>query len=64
MAQREPSAAKSDLASAMYPSLSREVKAQQAAQARAREEQKTRSARTAANLQAAIDSLQQEKRGR
>jgi hypothetical protein len=45
----------------MFPSLSREVKAQQAAQARAREEQKIRSARTAANLQAVIDALRKEK---
>ena len=51
----------SDLASVMYPALSREVKAQQAAQARAREEQKTRSARTAANQQAAIDALHRER---
>ena len=58
MAQRDQ---KPDLASAMFPSLSREVKAQQAAQARAREEQKIRSARTAANLQAVIDALRKEK---
>jgi hypothetical protein len=50
-----------DLASALYPHLSREVKAQQAAQVRARAEQKTRSARTAANLQAAIDALHRER---
>jgi hypothetical protein len=61
---KPPSAAKPDLASAMYPALSREVKAQQAAQARAREEQKVRSARTAVNLQAAIDALRRERGSR
>jgi len=52
-----------DLASAMYPALSREAKAREAQQVRAQAEQKARSKRTADNLQEVLDSLRKE-RGR
>jgi len=45
------SAAKPDLASAMFPALSREAKAKAAQQAKAREEQKVRNKRLTANFQ-------------
>jgi hypothetical protein len=50
-----------DLASALWPHLSRAAKAQEAAQARAQAEQKARIKRTAGNLQEVLDSLQREK---
>jgi hypothetical protein len=55
------SAAKPDLASAMFPALSREAKAKAAQQAKAREEQKVRNKRLADNLQATIDAVRREK---
>jgi len=56
-----PSATKPDLASAMYPSLSRDAKAKEAAQAQQDAEMKERSRRTAENLQAVLDSLRRER---
>jgi hypothetical protein len=49
-----------DLASALYPHLSREAKAQRARQAQAQAEQKMRSQKTAQHLQEAIDDLRRE----
>jgi hypothetical protein len=59
MAQRDQK--QPDLASAMWPGLSREVRQREAEQAKAREEQKARIKRTAANLQAAIDAVRRER---
>jgi hypothetical protein len=61
MAQRDQ---RSDLASVMYPALSREAKARAAEQARQDVELKARLKRTAENLQATIDAVRAEKRGR
>jgi hypothetical protein len=60
MAQRDT---KPDLASAMYPSLSRDAKAQEAKNERWQAEQKARNKRLADNLQATIDAVRRE-RGR
>jgi hypothetical protein len=54
MARRDQ---KPDLASAMYPALSRETKAREAWQVRAEAERKARLKRTADNLQATIDAV-------
>jgi hypothetical protein len=59
MAQRDQK--QPDLASAMYPALSREAKAREAWQARAQAEQKERNKRLAENLQATIDAVRREK---
>jgi Skp family chaperone for outer membrane proteins len=59
MAERQRQ--QSDLASVMWPALSREAKAQEARQARVQAEQKARNKRTAENLQQVIDSLQRER---
>jgi len=61
MADREPSAVKPDLASAMYPNLSREARQRQASEAKAQAAQQTRLERTAANLQAVIDAWHRER---
>jgi hypothetical protein len=58
MAQREQ---KPDLASAMYPSLSRETRQREAAEAKWWEEHKARNQRTAQRLQEAIDDLRRER---
>ena len=50
-----------DLASAMYPSLSREARQQAAEKQRAQAELKARLKRTASNLQEVLDSLRREK---
>jgi hypothetical protein len=55
--------AKPDLASAMYPSLSREAKAREAAQAKARAEQRAHSKRMADHLRMLTEQLRRE-RGR
>jgi hypothetical protein len=55
------SAAKPDLASALWPSLSRDAKAKAAQEAKAREELKARLQRTKDNLQATIDAVRREK---
>jgi hypothetical protein len=56
-----PSAAKPDLASALWPHLSQAAKAEQARQAQAQAELKARIKRTADNLQEVLDSLRNEK---
>jgi hypothetical protein len=58
------SAAKPDLASAMYPALSRETRQREASEARAREEQKMRNKRMAQSLRAITEQLRQEREGR
>jgi hypothetical protein len=58
------SAAKPDLASAMYPSLSRETKAQEAKNERWQAEQKARNKRLADHLQETIDAVRREKQER
>ena len=58
------SAAKPDLASAMYPSLSRETKAQEAKNERWQAEQKARNRRLADHLQATLDAVRREKQER
>jgi hypothetical protein len=60
---KSPSAAKPDLASAMYPALSQKRKVEEARRVQAEAEQKARSRRTADNLQAVLESLRRE-RGR
>jgi len=50
-----------DLASAMYPALSREARQRQAWEAKAQAAQQERLERTAANLQSVIDALRREK---
>ena len=55
------SAAKPDLASALYPHLSRDAKAKAAQEVKVREELKARSKRTVENLQATIDAVRREK---
>ena len=60
---RSPSAAKPDLASAMWPHLSRAAKAEGQRQIQWQAELKERSKRTADNLQSVLDSLRTE-RGR
>jgi hypothetical protein len=50
-----------DLASAMYPSLSRRAREREAEQAKASEEQRARLKRTADNLQEALNSLRRER---
>ena len=57
--QREQS-----LASSMYPVISQEAKAREAQQAKAREELKAHNRRMAEHLQATIDAIRAEKRGR
>jgi hypothetical protein len=52
-----------DLASLMYPQLSREARQQAAEKQRVQAEQRERSKQTAENLQEVIDSLRRE-RGR
>ena len=52
---------KPDLASALWPHLSREAKAKAAQQAKARAELKARNKRLADNLQATIDAVRREK---
>jgi hypothetical protein len=59
MAQRDQ---KPDLASAMYPALSREARQQAAEKQQAQAEQKARLKRTAENLQEVLDSFKE--RGR
>ena len=59
MAQREQK--QRDLASLMYPSLSRAAKVEQARQARTQPEQRERSRRTAENLRATIDAIRRER---
>jgi len=56
--QREP---KPDLASAMWPHLSREAKAKAAQEAKAQAELRERNKRLADNLQATIDAVRSEK---
>jgi len=56
--QREP---KPDLASAMWPHLSREAKAKAAQEAKAQAELRERNRRLADNLQATIDAVRSEK---
>jgi hypothetical protein len=51
----------SDLASAMWPHLSRETKAKEAQQAKAQEELKARNKRLTDHLQATIDAVRREK---
>jgi len=60
MVQRDQ---KPDLASAMYPSLSRDAKAQEAKNERWQAEQKARNKRLADHLQATLDAVRRE-RGR
>jgi hypothetical protein len=60
MAQRDQK--QSDLASLMYPHLSRETKAKEAQQAKAREELKAHNQRLADNLQATIDAVRRERK--
>jgi hypothetical protein len=50
-----------DLASVMYPNLSREAKAKEAQQAKAQAELKARNRRLADNLQATIDAVRRDK---
>jgi len=52
-----------DLASAMYPALSREARQRQASEAKAQAEQRGRLKRTAANIQEVIDALHRERGG-
>jgi hypothetical protein len=61
MAQRDT---KPDLASAMYPSLSREAKAQEAKNERWQAEQRARDKRLADHLQETIDAVRREKQER
>jgi hypothetical protein len=56
-----PSATKPSLASALYPSLSREARQREAAEAKWRAEQKQRNQRTARHLEEAIDALRRER---
>ena len=56
-----PSAAKPDLASALWPHLSQAAKAEQARQAQAQAELKARNRRLVDNLQATIDAVRREK---
>ena len=56
--QREP---KPDLASAMWPHLSREAKAKAAQEAKAQAELRERLKRTSDNLQATIDAVRSDK---
>jgi hypothetical protein len=51
----------SDLASAMWPHLSREARAKAAQEAKAREELRARNRRLADDLQATIDAVRREK---
>jgi hypothetical protein len=51
----------SDLASVMYPALSREAKAEEQRQARMQSEQRARSKRTVENLQSVLDALRRER---
>jgi len=55
--------ARPDLASAMWPSLSREAKAQEAAATQWREEQKRRNQELAADLRAINRRMQERKSG-
>ena len=50
------------LASALYPSLSREAKAKEAEEAKARAEQQDRSKRLAADLRAMREKIKEERR--
>jgi hypothetical protein len=61
MTQREQ---RPDLASAMYPHLSRAARAEAARQAQADAELKARLRRTANNLQEVLDSLRKEREQR
>jgi hypothetical protein len=56
-----PKPVQPDLASAMYPALSREAKAKEAAQAKAQAELRERLKRTSDNLQATIDAVRSDK---
>jgi len=60
---RSPSAAKPDLASAMWPHLSRAAKAEGQRQIQWQAELKERSKRTADHLQEVLDSLRKEREG-
>jgi hypothetical protein len=55
------SAAKPDLASTMYPTLSAAARAERERQAQAQAEQQARAKRLVDNLQAAIDAVRREK---
>jgi hypothetical protein len=58
-----PSATEPDIASALYPHLSRTAREQAAAEQRAQAEQKARLKRTGDNLQEVLDSLRRERGG-
>ena len=58
---KPPSAAKPDLASAMWPHLSRAVKAEGQRKLLWQKELKERSKRTSENLQATIDAVRRDK---
>jgi hypothetical protein len=56
-----PSAAKPDLASALWPSLSREAKMKEAQKARAQAEQKAHNKRMADHLKTLTEQLRRER---
>jgi hypothetical protein len=55
---------KPDLASALWPHLSQQAKAEAARQARWQEERKARNRRLADHLREAVDAVRREKAGR
>jgi hypothetical protein len=62
MAQQRRFSSFSEIAAAMYPSLSPEVKAKEAEEAKARAEQQARSKRLAADLRAMRERIKEERR--
>jgi hypothetical protein len=62
MAQQRRFSSFSEIAAAMYPQLAPEQKAKEAAEARAKAEQRERSKRLAADLRAMREKIREERR--